>query len=66
MAMSANIGIVNPNSRLEVNNGYIELDTSNGMPPASDCDSADEVGRMKVDSSRPYLYVCMAQGWARK
>ncbi|MCP5100487.1 MAG: hypothetical protein GY943_33475, partial [Chloroflexi bacterium] len=60
------IGTHNPNSALEVSNGYIELDTHDGMPPAADCDAQDEVGRMKVDSRRPYLYICTAQGWVRK
>ena len=60
------IGTTEPNSKLEVTDGYIELDTSDGRPPDNDCDSPDEVGRMVVDSTRPYLYVCMAQGWARK
>ncbi|MCA9924383.1 MAG: hypothetical protein KC421_18530 [Anaerolineales bacterium] len=65
---SSNVGIgdENPNSKLEVKDGYLELDTSDGRPPDSDCDSPNEVGRMKVDSTRPYLYVCMAQGWTRK
>lgn len=55
-----------PNSELEVSSGYLELDTSHGMPPRSDCNSPDEIGRMKVDNSRPFLYVCTAQGWVRK
>jgi hypothetical protein len=57
------IGTSNPNSRLEVSNGYIELDTSNGMPPAADCDATDEVGRMKVDSVNTNLYICTSVGW---
>lgn len=59
------IGTLTPNSMLEVD-GYVELDRSNGFPPAADCDSPDEIGRMKVDSTRPFLYICFANGWARK
>lgn len=55
-----------PNSRLEVTGGYFELDKSSGMPPASDCDSSSEVGRMKVDSSNTNLYLCTASGWVIK
>ena len=60
------IGTTEPISRLQVSGGYIQLDTSHGMPPRADCDSPDEIGRMQVDASRPYLYICMAQGWVRK
>jgi hypothetical protein len=60
------IGTSNPNSLLEVSNGYIELDTSNGLPPIVDCDAADEVGRMKVDNSNTNLYICTAVGWVTK
>jgi len=48
---------------IEVSDGYIKLDTSSGAPPSSHCDNANEVGRMKVDSSSPILYVCTALGW---
>jgi hypothetical protein len=50
---------------IEVSEGYLKLDTSSGTPPSNDCDSADEVGRMKVDSSSPILYVCTASGWRK-
>ncbi len=55
---------VNPNG-LEISDGCIKLDTNTGVPPANDCDSADEVGRMKVDTSNPFLYVCTASGWKK-
>lgn len=55
------IGTTNPNSKLEVS-GYIELDTSSGIPPSSDCDKSNEVGRMKVDSNARNLYVCTYDG----
>jgi len=56
------IGTTSPNSKLEVTNGYIELDTSSGEPPSADCDNADEMGRMKVDDSSLKLYVCSYDG----
>ena len=60
------IGTSDPNSPLEVSNGYIELDTSHGTPPAADCNAANEVGRMKVDSANTNLYICTAVGWVTK
>ena len=60
------IGTTTPNSELEVSDGYLELDTSAGTPPAADCDQADEIGRMKVDGSNTNLYVCTASGWVTK
>jgi hypothetical protein len=50
---------------IEVSEGYLKLDTSSGTPPSDDCDSADEVGRMKVDSFSPILYVCTTSGWGK-
>lgn len=50
---------------LSVNDGYLKLDTTSGAPPNSDCDSADEVGRMKVDASSTVVYVCSARGWGK-
>jgi hypothetical protein len=50
---------------IAVSDGYIKLNTSSGAPPSSDCDNVDEVGRMKVDSSSPILYVCTAVGWRK-
>jgi len=47
-------------------NGYIQLDIVNtnglGIPPDEDCDSADEQGRMKLDSNEKKLYVCAFDG----
>ena len=48
---------------IAVHDGYVQLDTNAGMPPAPDCDAADEVGRMKVDAVNPILYICTAVGW---
>ncbi|MCE2506631.1 MAG: hypothetical protein J4F36_09250 [Nitrosopumilaceae archaeon] len=59
------IGTSSPNSLLEIN-GYIELDTSAGTPPSADCNAADEIGRMKMDSANDNLYVCSTNGWQTK
>ena len=48
---------------IEVKDGYIKLATSSGVPPDSDCDNPDQVGRMKIDSSNAILYLCTALGW---
>jgi subtilisin family serine protease len=56
------IGTANPQSALQVN-GYIQLSTINGAPPAADCDAVTELGRMKVDPTGFKLYVCTSAGW---
>ncbi len=63
MDRSGNVGIgaSSPNSQLEVT-GYFELATSSGTPPSADCNAADEIGRMKVDSTSRKLYVCTYDG----
>lgn len=46
--------------------GYLELEqTSSGSPPAADCDSDSERGRMSIDTSNNRLYVCNGsiRGW---
>ena len=53
------------NAGLEVNGGYLTLDTSPGAPPTEDCNAANEVGRMKVDASSAIVYVCSAKGWGK-
>ena len=50
---------------LAVSDGYLKLDTSSGPPPNVDCDEAGEIGRMKVDSANPFLYICTASGWGK-
>jgi hypothetical protein len=50
---------------LQVTSGYFKLNTSSGIPPLSHCDTASEVGRMKVDGSSPILYICTALGWRK-
>jgi hypothetical protein len=46
--------------------GYVQLGLTSGAPPAADCDSADERGRMKVDSAVGRLYICVDSGWISK
>jgi hypothetical protein len=57
-------GNIHASGSIEVSNGYIKLDNTSSGLPADDCDASDEVGRMKVSSSLPILYVCTASGWA--
>lgn len=60
------IGTGSPESKLQIEEGYLQLATSSGTPPATDCDAAAEVGRMKVDASNSNLYVCTNSGWVTK
>ncbi len=64
---SGNVGIgtADPKSELHVI-GYTQLDLTSGAPPATDCDEAQDRGRMKVDSAAGLLYVCVDSGWAAK
>ncbi|MBI5415515.1 MAG: hypothetical protein HZA29_01740 [Candidatus Omnitrophica bacterium] len=60
------IGTNSPQSRLQVN-GYIQLATiQGGSPPAADCDSAGETGRMEFDAANNLLYICGNAGWIIK
>jgi len=49
----------------EVDDGSsnLQIDTSSGIPSATDCDVTGEVGRMKIDDFYSYLYVCTNNGW---
>jgi hypothetical protein len=59
------IGVETPNSPLQVS-GYLQLAPTAGMPPAADCDSANERGRMMVDPTSGVLWVCVNAGWVSK
>lgn len=58
------VGTANPQSKLQVN-GYLQIASSNGAPPAADCDNDAERGRMTLDYANARLYVCngAARGW---
>jgi len=62
---SGNIGIgtPNPQSKLQVDNGYIQYDLTPGEPPAADCDVAGERGRMIIDNVAGLVYFCADTGW---
>lgn len=60
------IGTASPKSKLQINEGYLQLATSSGTPPATDCDEATEIGRMIVDEANTNLYVCTSSGWVTK
>lgn len=45
---------------------YLQLALTSGSPPSSDCNSASEWGRMKVDAGAGVIYVCVASGWVTR
>lgn len=53
------------NAEVQINS-YLRMGTTTGAPPALDCDSANERGRVKVDPASNTLYVCMNNGWVSK
>lgn len=59
-------GDVRGNALVAVN-GYIVLDSRTGDPDGTDCDSADERGRLIVDpaasAGNGVTYICMNGGW---
>jgi hypothetical protein len=59
------IGTTSPQSALQVG-GYVQLDVLSAAPPATDCDEASELGRMKVDVVNDLLYICTNSGWVAK
>lgn len=59
------IGVSVPNSPLQLG-GYLQLATTTGAPPATDCDAANERGRMKTDPATGALWVCANSGWVSK
>jgi hypothetical protein len=58
------IGTTSPQSTLQVEGspGYLQIDSNNGTPPALDCDSNNERGRMILDFANNRLYVCTGSG----
>ena len=60
------IGTASPQSALQVS-GYTQLDLTAGAPPATDCGTETEAGRMKFDPTADLLYICSgASGWVAK
>ncbi|WP_444908177.1 hypothetical protein ACJJIR_09685 [Microbulbifer sp. SSSA008] len=59
---TGNLSINNPVENDE-SPGYMQLDTSAGTPPESDCSSSSDVGRMVMHQSDSLLYVCSGSGW---
>lgn len=61
------IGTAGPQSSLHVSDGkYAQFEDNNaGAPPAADCDSDQERGRLSIDTSNNRLYICngAARGW---
>lgn len=57
----------NPQSALHVADGkYAQFEDNNaGAPPAADCDSDTERGRMSIDTTNNRLYICngATRGW---
>lgn len=51
---------------LRLEDGYVQLDTVAGAPPAQDCDDASERGRMVTDPVTGDLWVCANTGWIAK
>ena len=45
--------------------GYTQIATTSGSPPAADCNSS-VYGRMKVDPSTGRLWICVSGGWISK
>ena len=55
--------VITPGGTLKQVNGYTQLALTNDAPPAADCDDTGDLGRMKVDATAEYLYICVATGW---
>jgi len=62
------IGTASPQSALQVVGNYVQIPAISGAPPAADCDSAAEAGRMVVRADGPPdLYICRGtSGWVGK
>lgn len=61
------VGVAQPVSTLEVSsNGYIQFKKfTDGAPPAEDCNSDVQKGRITYDSGNSWFYICngAARGW---
>ncbi len=61
------IGTTSPQSKLQVNGGYTQLDDGNtAAPAAADCNAAAEEGRMYWDATNDNCYICSGvSGWRK-
>ncbi|OGG14792.1 hypothetical protein A2773_06860 [Candidatus Gottesmanbacteria bacterium RIFCSPHIGHO2_01_FULL_39_10] len=61
------IGLSSPGSLLTIDSsGYLQFKKTNvGVPPAADCDSDTERGRLTIRTDSPRLYICngASRGW---
>jgi hypothetical protein len=60
------IGTTSPQSKLQVDSGYIQLDKKSGAPASADCDAAAEEGKLYWDATTDNFYICSgASGWRK-
>jgi len=58
------IGASNPNSKLEVDGGFLQIYDLGSNPVSTDCDASNEYGRMYVETgTNRGLMVCLDNGW---
>ncbi|PIS15036.1 hypothetical protein COT63_02075 [Candidatus Shapirobacteria bacterium CG09_land_8_20_14_0_10_38_17] len=58
------IGTAGPNSKLDVDGGYLQVYDVDSQPASTDCDAAAEYGRMRVTTgTNRGLEVCLDDGW---
>lgn len=57
-ANNVGIGIAIPQSRLHVDNGYLQLSVIATLPPDQDCQTEAQAGRMKFDATNNIFYIC--------
>ena len=60
------VGTDSPQSALQVDGGYLQIDTVPLDPPAADCSDPSQHGRMVVSIGYDILYVCTLTGWINK
>lgn len=60
------VGTTNPTSQFTVDGGYLQFKSAvAGVPPAADCDSDSERGRLTINTANNRLYICngASRGW---
>ncbi len=53
----------NATNAANVSGGIVQLPLTNGAPPSSECNAANQYGRQKVDATNLKLWICTAAGW---